>query len=216
MVRFLSFDTILQDQKVNLILDVGANAGQYGSRLRRTGYQGKIVSFEPQKQPFGELSEKARQDGNWTTVNVGLGREDGQATINLYGDSCLGSMLQMDQSNYESKPSGTETIDIRTLDGVFDQYVTANDRVWLKMDTQGFEKQVLAGAEQSLSRIIGVQMEMSLTPIYDDQPHLDEMIALLRAKGFMLWQLQRGLCNLETSREMECDGIFIHHNYVKN
>ena len=217
VIKFRSLNTILAHHGVNVVLDVGGNVGQYGKRLRELGYQGKIVSFEPQKAPFGALAAAAKADGNWTAVNIGLGNADEQKTINLYTDSCMGSMLTLDRQTYiyETEPSGTETIEVRALDSIFGQHTTPGERVFLKIDTQGFEKQVLAGAEQTFSKLIGIQIEMSLTPIYQDQPQLDEMIALLRTKGFVIWQIQRGICDFATGQELEADGIFIHRQYSK-
>ena len=216
LIYFRSLNTILTHHRVNVVLDVGANTGQYGHKLRELGYGGRIISFEPQKRPFAELSAAAGRDGNWTAVSIGLGNQEGQKSINVYDDTCLSSMLTLDEKTYfyGAKQVGAETIEIRTLDGVIDQYTKASDRILLKIDTQGFEKPVLAGAEQSFARLVGIQLELSLTPIYADQPHLDEMIAFLREKGFILWQIQRGICNLKTGQELEADGIFIHRRYA--
>ena len=217
LVKFRSLNTILSHHGVNVVFDVGANVGQYASGLRRLGYRDKIVSFEPQAAPFATLAALAAKDPGWTAVHSGLGGTEGQQTINVYNNTALSSMLTLDEStfDYQARKIGTEIIDIRTVDGVIDQYSRPEDRVFLKIDTQGFEKEVLRGAEASFSRLVGVQIEMSLTPIYADQPHLDEMIALLRTKGFMLWQIQRGICRQETGQEMEADGIFIQQKYAK-
>lgn len=218
VVRFRSPNTIFAHHGINLVLDVGANAGQYARDLRKLGYRGRIVSFEPQKQPFAALSAAAARDGNWAAENIGLGSEDSQLTINVHADSRLSSVLTFSQQGHPRHVErvNTEVIDIRTLDGVIDRYAKAGDRILLKIDTQGFEKQVLAGAEQSLPRLTGIQIELSLTPLYHGQPYLDEMAATLRHKGFSLWQIQRGLWNPETGQEMEVDGIFIRSDQTKH
>ena len=217
LIRYRSLNTILDHHGINVVLDVGANAGQYGRNLRRIGYRGKIVSFEPQQRPFAALAASAARDGHWTAVNIGLGNEDGAKSINVYADSCLSSMLgiQQDTNLFQDQLVGTEEIQIRKLDGILGQYVASADKVLLKIDKQGFEKEVLAGAEQCLPHLEGIQMELSLTPIYAGQPNLDEMIALLRGKGFMLWQIQRGVCVIETGQELEADGIFIRRKEPK-
>ena len=211
VVRFLSLNTVLSHHGINVVFDVGANVGQFGTRLRELGYRGKIVSFEPQSQPFAELQAAAQRDGNWTAVNVGLGSEAGQQTINVYDMSVLSSIHTLNRKLAFPwvQQTGTESIEIRTLDSLFDQYVEPGDRVFLKIDTQGFEKQVLQGAEQSLPRVAGLHMELSLTPIYDEQPRLEEMVAQLRASGFALWQFHRGLRHGSTGQEMEIDGVFM-------
>ena len=211
VVRFRSLSSILAHKGINLVFDVGANTGQYGKHLRELGYRGKIVSFEPQKQPFATLSADAKRDARWTAVNLGLGNENEQKTINVYEDSRLSTLLSSDHRSgaLNGQPVGTETIEIRTLDGIIDQYAAPDDKILLKIDTQGFEKQVLQGAEQSLPKLTSIQIEMSLTPLYDHQPLLDEMVALLRSKGFALWQIQRGLWDPKTGQEIEVDGVFV-------
>lgn len=217
VVRFRSPNTIFTHHGINLVLDVGANAGQYASNLRTLGYRGRIVSFEPQKQPFAALAAAAARDGNWSAENIGLGSEESRPTINVHGDSRLSSLLTFEQQGHAHQVErvGTEVIDVRTLDSVIDRYAKPGDRILLKIDTQGFEKQVLAGAEQSLPRMTGVQIELSLTPLYDGQPYLDEMAAMLRHKGFVLWQIQRGLWYPSTGQEMEVDGLFIRADAAK-
>lgn len=216
LVKFRSLNTILSHHGINVVFDVGANVGQYATRLRELGYRGKIVSFEPQQAPFEALSRLASGDAGWTAVHSGLGSADGQTNINVYSDPALSSMLTLDSPSFDfhAQKSGTETIQIRTVDRIIDQYTQPADRILLKIDTQGFEKEVLRGAEASFSRLVGIQIEMSLTPIYAEQPLLEEMVALLRSKGFMLWQIQRGLCKMESGRELEADGIFIHRKYA--
>ena len=212
VVRHRSLNTSLAHHGINLILDVGANNGQYGRELRGLGYKGRIVSFEPQAAPFAVLAASARRDGNWEAVNVGLGSADSQQEINVYQDSRLSSMLTFKQSYgmFESEKVGTETIQIRTVDGMLDQYAKPGDKILLKIDTQGFEKPVLAGAERWLPQLTGIQIELSITPLYADQPFLEEFVMDLRGKGFMLWQMiGGGPILMATGQELEVDGLFV-------
>ena len=217
LIRFRSLNSIFSQHGIDVVFDVGANVGQYATQLRRLGYRGRIVSFEPQATAFATLSALAAKDPGWTAVHAGLGSADGQLTMNIYNNTALSSMFTLDESVFEhqARKVGTETIEIRTVDGVLDRHVRPEDRVFLKIDTQGYEQEVLRGAEASFSRLVGIQIEMSLTPIYPGRPTLDEMIALLKTKGFVLWQIQRGICRMGSSQEMEADGIFIHQSHVK-
>ena len=202
LVRYRSLNAVLSTQRITTVLDVGANVGQYATRLRQMGYRGRIVSFEPQRAAFAALSAAAVRGPAWTVVNVGLGSQAETREINVYADPCLSSMLTLQQDRYiygGSRLLRSEPIEIQTLDDIFDQYVTdATDQVYLKIDTQGFEKEVLRGAVATLPRITGMQLELSLTPIYAQQPALDEMIVTMRNHGFALWAIQRGIANLAT------------------
>ena len=216
LLRFRSLNTVLAHHGINLVLDVGANAGQYGHELRGLGYRGRIVSFEPQKQPFGVLAKAAQRDGHWEAVNIGLGEVEEEREINIYYDSRLSSMLTMggEAAHFNPTRIATETVQIRTVDGILDHYLQPDDKVFLKSDTQGFERQVLAGAEQTLARLSGIQIEMSVAPLYDDQPRMEDMITFLRGKNFLLWQILRGAADLATGRELEVDGVFIRRDLV--
>ena len=210
LVRHRSMNTSLRHHGINVVFDVGANTGQYGTELRSLGYRGRIVSFEPQRAPFAQLAAAARRDGDWEAVNIGLGSTDGETEINVYQDSTLSSMLTFN-ANFDvfaAGKVGTETIQVRALDSIFDQYAKGGDKVLLKIDTQGFEKPVLAGAERSLPTITGVQVELSISPLYAEQPRMEEMMVDLRGKGFVLWQLVAGAALSDTGQELEADGLF--------
>ncbi len=212
VVRHRSLNAPLTHYGINLILDVGANEGQYGRELRDLGYTGRIVSFEPQRAPFAVLADRARRDGKWEAVNIGLGSTDEEKEINVYQDSRLSSVLTFQQSYgiFAAAQVGTETIRIQTLDGILDQYVRPGDKILLKIDTQGFEKPVLAGAERSLPRLSGVQVELAITPLYAEQPSLEEMMTYLRGKGFVLWKIIGGGPIIRaTGQELEVDGLFV-------
>lgn len=210
LVRHRSLNTSLAHHGINVVLDVGANAGQYGTELRSLGYRGRIVSFEPQKTPFARLASATQHDANWEAVNIGLGSTDEQTEINVYQDSRLSSMLTFngDYGVFQAGKVGTETIEVRALDSILDRYTKSDDKVLLKIDTQGFEKPVLDGAQRSLEKIIGVQVELSISPLYAGQPRMEEMIAYLRNKNFVLWQLLSGAALKDTGQELEADGLF--------
>ncbi|MGH9961358.1 MAG: FkbM family methyltransferase, partial [Pyrinomonadaceae bacterium] len=158
---------------INLVLDVGANIGQYAKELRAEGYKGRIVSFEPLSSAYMELEAAARADGLWETLNVGLGDAEQDATINIAGNSFSSSLYQMLPSHIgsapESKYIGQERIYIKTLDSIFGSHYSKDQNVLLKIDVQGFEEKVIAGAKNSLPFINTIQLEMSLMPLYDGE-----------------------------------------------
>ena len=81
--------------------------------------------------------------------------------------------------------------------------------MFLKLDVQGYEKKVLEGAAGCLDQVAGIQMEMSMSsPLYVGQPGWEEMVQFMRAKGFILWKVEKGTWDPQTGRETELDGIF--------
>jgi FkbM family methyltransferase len=204
---------LLRSFQVDVVLDVGANAGQYAQELRRDlNFAGRICSFEPLADPFRVLSERAARDPRWSVFNYGLGDVAGSATINVAGNSESSSLFEMLPLHVEAAPDsgfvGTEEVEIETLDAVFDELCSPGERVYLKLDTQGFEVRVLRGAERCLARIDTLQVEMSLTPLYAGEPSFVEMCQLLVGKGYTLIGLEPGFADPQSGQLLQADGIF--------
>ena len=78
---------LLRHYGVTVVLDVGANEGQYGRELRLAGYKGRIVSFEPMAAPFAKLATAARSDPGWDVVQLALGEANAETEINVSRNS---------------------------------------------------------------------------------------------------------------------------------
>ncbi len=213
VVRYCSVATMLNQRKVDLVLDVGANAGQYAGSLREAGYHGRIFSFEPIAEVFQQLKRNAADDDLWTVMPFALGARKESKPLHLCPAESKFSSFLKPRAGVEAFPEHpaklpTEIVEVMTVDSVIGEEIAKGRRIFLKSDTQGYEKEVLLGAQQSLPHILGVQIEMSLTCLYESQPMLDEMIAWLRTRGLQLWTIQRGLANPRTGRTSEVDGIF--------
>ncbi len=197
---------------VDLVLDVGASDGWYGLELRKTAYTGHIVSFEPMTGPFAKLNRRAHDDGNWEAVNVGLGDRAGRRDIHVSQNSESSSLLPMLPRHAEAYPRskyiGTESVEIQRLDDILTYYRGASETTFLKMDVQGYEHHVLEGAKASLCDITGVQLEMSLVPLYDGELRFVEKIGYLEDRGFTLMSLQPVIEDPVTGQLLQVDGLF--------
>ena len=207
---------LLNSFKINTVLDIGASIGQYGHYMRTFGYKGKIISFEPLREPYKKLQKMSAGDRNWTTVPIALGDTDGEAEINVAGNSYSSSIMEMTTAHTDVAPHaayvGKEKISISRLDTIFNDYYREEDRVFMKIDTQGFEKNVLEGAERSLEKIIGIQVEMSLVPLYKGGMLMVDMIQYLNQKGFTLFALENGFSNKRSGQVLQADGLFFKTN----
>ena len=217
--RQLGYDVIYFDRirllkrfGVNLVLDVGANVGQYGEEMRAVGYKGRTVSFEPLSREFHRLTQRAKRDNLWETVNCALGESDGTAEIHVSGNSVSSSLLGILPRHLRSAPTSaytkTETIRIAKLDSVFRDHSQAGDRVLLKLDTQGYEYQVLQGATASLPYIVGLQIEMSLVPLYEGEKRFSEMVPYVTSLGFSLMSIEPVFRDSATGQMLAVDGTF--------
>jgi FkbM family methyltransferase len=202
---------------LNLILDVGANAGQFATLCRTIGYRGNILSFEPSSTAYQKLLAAASSDPLWTVAGVALGATTGEAEINVSADSFCSSILPMLDSHLSAAPrSGylhKEKVSIRRLDDVLPPPAFTS-KALLKLDVQGFELQVLTGAPRILSQALAVQLEMSLLPLYQGETLMPEMSATMCNHGFQLWDLEPSFRDPATGRLLQVDGIFVRNSAI--
>jgi FkbM family methyltransferase len=197
----------------DLIIDVGANIGQFGTKARVSGYTGLIYSFEPQSEAHRILSARKSNDKNWIIeAPCALGAKDGEVDLKISKNSFSSSLLEVNAThlgaNINSQTVSTEKVKVRTLDSFLDSKFVDQSRIFLKIDVQGFELEVLQGTELSLSRISTVQVELSTTTLYQGQSHFMKIISFLDFHGFEIWDLQNGFRDSKSGRLLQFDGIF--------
>jgi FkbM family methyltransferase len=195
---------------VDVVLDVGANTGQYGTMLRDQGFAGRLVSLEPVAEAFAVLTGLAAADGGWEAVCVAASDVDGEITLNVTGDSRSSSVLSRNERFADKAgwaPKESRRIAARRLDGLIDGLLAPGERAFLKLDVQGYERHVLDGAGTALARFEALELELSVTPLYEGQPGLVEMLPLLAERGFRPVCLEPILLD-DDGLLMELDGLF--------
>jgi len=201
---------------IDLVFDVGANTGQFAREIRDGGFKGRIVSFEPLSVAYKALTAAAAGDPMWSVhKRCALGDREGSVKLNVAGNSVSSSILEMAAAHAAAAPDsvyvGHEQTALLTLDSIAQKYLGGSHRPFLKMDTQGFEWQVLTGAEQTLPSIRGVLCELSLVLLYEGQPLWRDMVDRLAAAGFTLWAFQPGFMD-RRGRNLQCDAIFFRES----
>lgn len=205
---------MLSWHRVNLVLDVGANIGQYGQELRsHVGYRGRIVSFEPMLAAHEALSRVVARSVGWELApRVAVGAGAGTITMNVAANSVSSSVLPMLDTHASAAPSsryvGTEVVPVATLDSLAPHYLRADSVTFLKIDTQGYEDEVLRGATETLARVVGVQLELSLVPLYDGQKLMPELMEQIMRRGFQLWGISPTFADPQTGRMLQIDATF--------
>jgi FkbM family methyltransferase len=185
IVNLLRMRECLLRNRVNLVLDVGGNVGRFVHRIRRLGYRGRVVSFEPDPHAFAQLVRRWGRDPAWTGHPFALGDADGEQTLNLASDSQLTSFLD---ARADIVVRGTAPVTMRRLDSVFGDLSRelTEPRVFLKLDTQGYDLHVLKGASACLHQIQVLLSEISVIPIYEEMTPYHEALRQYADFGFGL------------------------------
>lgn len=181
----------LKSRNIDVVYDVGANAGQFGKYIRDRGYDGRIVSYEPVAGAFEKLASAASRDPKWEIHRLALGDKNGTAQIHVSENTVFSSMLELSALGYafdkRAHTSRSETVEMKTFDAAVAGLETG--RAFLKIDTQGFEKQVLEGAANSLHHILGLQVELPIEHLYEGTWTFAEALNYMAAKGLTLAQV---------------------------
>ena len=183
---------LINRHAIELVLDVGANFGQFGTMLRNEGYKGEIHSFEPVSKTFESLSAKCSGDHRWFVHQVAMGDVCGEKTIHVTESSDLSSFLEPnDFGKEEFKPIkviSEEAVEVSTIENFLTTHVTDCDkrRILLKMDTQGYDLTVFKGALKVMDRIVCILSELSVAPIYSNMPHYVDSLMEYEEYGFVV------------------------------
>ncbi len=191
-----------------LVVDVGANRGQFRDYLRdEIGFRGYIVSLEPNHLDYLHCRERSKQDSKWDVHNLALGSGTGIMTLNVMRDSAFSSFLQPASRDFQFEGNliaGTREVQVSTLDEFAVSKGYDLRGAYLKSDTQGFDLEVLRGARKTLPLLCGFQVELSVLPIYDGQPPLLSALEELFATGYLIGALSPVSCSYGAVIEYDC------------
>lgn len=206
---------------IGTVFDIGANEGQFASRIRSAGYRGVIVSFEPLSRPRRRLLSLAAHDDNWLIhPRAALGKVNGRIDINVARNSVSSSVLPILETHTnaarDSAYIGVEQVPVERLDTVVEAYTNITSPLFVKIDAQGYESQVIEGGARTLEMATGVMCELSLVPLYSGQCLWEEMLQRFRDMGFIVWALQQGFTDARTGRSLQVDAVFLRPDAVES
>jgi FkbM family methyltransferase len=208
----LAVAQLIEEAGPRAVIDVGANTGQFANWVRDSGFKGQIVSFEPQPAEHAELVVSAESDPDWIIApRCALGATDGTAQLNVAGNSYSSSLLEMLDRHADNAPKSAfvDTVEtpLRRLDDVLSELGIDPTGALLKVDTQGFEAEVLRGATSALQVVSAVHIEISLDLLYAGQALASDIFALLAAAGLELTNVNDGFRSTD-GRLLQIDGSF--------
>jgi FkbM family methyltransferase len=204
----------LTTYEVNCVVDVGANRGQYGRLLRRAGYSGRIVSFEPVPAEFELLEQAAAGDPEWEVRRLALGSSDGSLEMHVTPGT-LSSPLPPtpfgEESFYRLRHTTEARVPVRRLDGLLDEILAdlPAPRPFLKMDTQGFDVEVFRGLGERAREFVGLQSEVALLQLYHGMPRLPEALAAYEEAGFEVSGMYPVTRQEDSGRVLEFDCLMV-------
>jgi FkbM family methyltransferase len=200
--------------EVNCVVDVGANRGQYGQLLRRAGYRGRIVSFEPVPPEFALLQQVAAEDPEWEVHPVALGSSDGTLEMHVTPGT-LSSPLPPtsfgEETFYRLRHTRQTVVPVHRLDGLLDEVLSglSDPRPFLKMDTQGFDVEVFRGLGDRAGEFVGLQSELALLQLYQGMPRLPEALGVYEEAGFEVSGMYPVTREERTGRVLEFDCLMV-------
>lgn len=189
-----------QDRRIDLVIDVGANRGQWSAEVRREGYRGRIICFEPLIAPFQALREPEK-------TCAALGDREGTVALNVAGNSQSSSVKTMSERHVTAEPTsvyvGVENVPLHRLD----KY-GFNEPCFLKIDAQGSELDILRGAEETLAYCVGLEMELSLVELYEGQALAQELIPYAYELGFRMMAIWPDFTDPKNGEVLQINAMF--------
>lgn len=196
---------------IDLVIDVGANEGFYVDELRHNGYRGNVVSFEPLNDAYAILKSKAERDSKWEAFQLAIGDYVGETKINVSGNSQSSSLLAMKELHLKNAPESRyisqQNVQVTTLDNLFHAFDSYKN-IYIKIDVQGFGKQVMNGLVRNLPKVKGLQVEMSFEELYDGEETFFDQSTFLLKHGFKLKSLEPGFFDPVSGQLLQADGIW--------
>jgi len=208
--------SIIEQFNIDLVIDAGANNGQFAKSLRKY-YQGEIHSFEPVSSTYRLLSRTAHSDPNWHTHQFALGREETEHEINVSNATVFSSLLEPNTYSFNrfkenSTTANKEQVLVRRLDDVLFDIASGDKkrRIFLKMDTQGYDLEVFKGLGNWVNQVYALQSELSVIPIYNKMPHWTDCILEFEKADYTvvgMFPVSR-----DSLKVVEYDGLFVRAN----
>lgn len=207
---------LFEHYNIDLVFDIGANKGQYATGIMDAGYKNRIVSFEPLTSAYSVIDPLSKKYGQWTVApRCAIGSKKEEIEINISANSVSSTLLNMLDTHIEGAPEsrivGKEKVQVYPLDEI-GQHYTGGNHIFLKIDVQGFEQEVLKGAQEMLKKAKGVEMEISLVPLYEGQGWLlPEILKYMSDHGFTLTSIVPAFTDHKSGKVLQCNGIFFRN-----
>jgi FkbM family methyltransferase len=209
--------SIIEKRDINLVIDAGANEGQFARKLR-SFYSGEILSFEPVSSVYKKLAATASSDPNWHVHKLALGSQALTQMIHVSNSTVLSSLLTTNNycaQRFGINATGTkeEVVSVRRLDELLAKIAPdiEGKRIFLKLDTQGYDVEAFRGMGSKIKNVVALQSEVSFIPIYEGMPHWTESITAYESAGFEMVGMFP--VTWDAGRIIECDCLMVRRGF---
>ena len=203
---------LFHELNIGSVADIGANVGQYAKALRADGFRGRIFSFEPNPGLHSILQDALPGDSLFQCFGCALGATEG--TLSLYvSDQHAASSLRKPSELLKGAFPGSETkndatVPVRTFDSWYAEHQVQCENLFVKLDVQGFESEVLQGAERSLENVRALEMEISLVELYEGQVPMTKLLSEVIDRGFTPIWTEANAIDPRTGNMLQLDFLF--------
>jgi FkbM family methyltransferase len=179
----------INNLNISTILDIGANKGQFASNINKHISNADIYSFEPLAKEYNELLQLSKTNSRHRVFHTALGNTNLESVIFRNDYSPSSSLLKLGDAHLKAYPEFNkvheETIKLARLDDfVLTSKLTFRGNIFVKIDVQGYEKQVLEGGFETIKKASLVLIEIGFDEMYESQPLFDEIYMLMKSLGF--------------------------------
>jgi FkbM family methyltransferase len=203
---------------VGCVVDVGANRGDFVRAIRKFGFAGRVVCFEPDPNVRRQLDSAMRADPDALVRDEALGAEEAEASLYLAEDPVFSSLLQVTRQAVSHAPAaapiGRQAVHVKRLDSIWNELGAGDRHVGVKIDTQGSDLRVIEGMDKVLDRVDVLLCELSMRSLYDEQPSGREIIDRLQARGFDLVSLWPVYADPRSHALVDVDGLFVNRSAI--
>jgi len=212
---------LMREFAFDFVFDVGANAGQYASKLRTdVEYSGHILSIEPIPELIPQLRHTFADDREWSCMACALDRDESIAEFNVMEGSQFSSLLPAkadfaDSFKGRTRVSRRIQVPVRRFDTVFRETQRQHRflKPFLKLDTQGTELRILEGAMEVLPQIPAIELEISFATLYDSAPDFQQVFQFMADADYELSGLFPNNYG-HFPRLLEMDAVFLRRELM--
>jgi FkbM family methyltransferase len=213
--------TWLKDFKIETVIDIGANEGQFAVEISKYLSDAYVYSFEPLTDVYDILLEKCKILKRFKAYNIALGNFNGNEKIYKNEFSPSSSLLDMADLHKEVFPFTSEyekeEVTVKRLDDFAnEENISLEPNILIKIDVQGYEDKVIEGGKETISKAKVVICEVEYLELYKGQPLFDDIYSQLKSLGFFYKGSLNNFYHPKTGLPLFADAIFLKRSETIN